>query len=211
MTQARNWNTPEAILARVHLMSQSVLLSDGMFLHGGSYFNCYIIIWECFPLQYLPNQHPSWLCIVSSSARQNCSLSTGSIWSWARVWNHHSHALQIAGTGARAAALLSLLVKLPCFYGWGRGPILPVFVSVLFHMSSQRNKWEIKHVQESEINLIESWRDNPDGYIYSGDGFHKKTPPSLFTQSHNNFQKNPSKTQIFHPIDLLLIELTGDL
>lgn len=59
MTQARNWNTPETILARVHLMSQSVLLSDGMLLHGGSYFNCCVIIWEAAKGWKLPPSVPA--------------------------------------------------------------------------------------------------------------------------------------------------------
>lgn len=46
--------------------------------------------------------------------------------------------------------------------------------------------------------------------IQMGTFAHKKPPPILFAQSHINFQKNPSKTQIFDLIDILLIELTGD-
>lgn len=49
----------ETILARVYLMTQSVLLSDGGFLHGGSYFNCRIIIWEAAKGWMLPPSAPA--------------------------------------------------------------------------------------------------------------------------------------------------------
>lgn len=54
----------------------------------------------------------------------------------------------------RGCSSLSFPVNFPCFYGWGRGPIFPVSASVLFHVSSQRNKWEIECVHESEVNPI---------------------------------------------------------
>lgn len=160
-------------------MSQSVLLSGGAFLHGGSYFNRRIIIQEAARGRMLPPSGPAQstpvmlFCVMSPSARQNCCLSPGPIWCWSWVWSHREHALRPAGTVHWPAALLPFAARFPSFEARGRGHIFPIFVSVLFHMSSQRNKWEIEHAHESEINPIWklTWTDDPDEYVCSGDGF----------------------------------------
>lgn len=159
MTQARNWNTPETTLARVHLMSQSVLLSDGMFLHGGSYFNCCILVWEAEKGWMLPPSVPAqstsimvvhcvllskakllslhWIYLVLDQGMESpCTCPLDS-------WDY--------GLGCSSSVLsceFSLLLWL------GKGSHLPGICVCSFSQSSQRNKWEIEHVQESEINPI---------------------------------------------------------
>lgn len=159
MTQARNWNTPETTLARVHLMSQSVLLSHGMFLHGGSYFSCCTIVWEAAKGWMLP---PSVAAHSTSVMVVHCVLLCK-----AKLLSlHWTYLVMDQGMespctcppdswdrdlGCSALVLSCEFSLLLCL---GKGPSFLVFVSVLFHMSSQRNKWEIECVQESEINPI---------------------------------------------------------
>lgn len=145
----------ETNLARVYLMSQNILLSDGAFLRGGSYFNCWIIVWElqrveCFPLHHQPSQQQSCFCTASPSARQNCCLPTRPGYGATM----HVPSRQLRPWDGLQHSCLRFSVHFPCFQDWGRGPIFLVFVSVVFHMSSQRNKWEIGVVCESEINPV---------------------------------------------------------
>lgn len=165
-----------------------------------------------FPLQNLPSQHPPWLCRVPSSARQNCSLSIGSVWSWIRVWSHHAHALWTAGTVTWAAALLSLPCEFSLLLWLGKGFHLPgICVCSFSHeqpeekmrsraCSGVRNKSYLK--AEEMIQM---------GTFVLVMVFIKNHLPASLLNPTLILKKTPSKTQIFDLIDLLLIELTGDL